>query len=207
MPKGKWLPPAKVASRVLCQTHNTALSPLDGFIGCVDRDLGRAVAAVRDQPGLSSVLRIDGHNLERWLAKALYGLLASGQACHPDGTPLSDAIPDAWVQFLFARSELEYPLGLYVSGRVGDHRDVSDKEVLFSPVITNSEVAGAIFELHWLHCILILVPPQGVPRGAIDSHSVWRPAFLEFRRGAAVHRLDISWDGRAGAGVTLTVGS
>jgi hypothetical protein len=109
---GRWIQPETLAARVLCSNHNKALEPLDRFASDLADDLLRAT----DAADVSTVVQFFGPNLERWMMKALCGLVASGQAARNDGTPLGNFVPEWWVRCLFADSDLVSPHGLQGSG-------------------------------------------------------------------------------------------
>lgn len=70
---------ASLTSKMLCQKHNSALSPIDGAI-C---EFTRAISAIdadflNEQPeGL--VCNVDGRYVERWILKTLIGMVTSKQ--------------------------------------------------------------------------------------------------------------------------------
>src|SRR5687768_8697358 len=45
-PAGKWMQPERVASRVLCTSHNGALEPLDAFASALGDELNRTTEAI-----------------------------------------------------------------------------------------------------------------------------------------------------------------
>ena len=74
---------ASLTSKVLCERHNAALSPLDG----VGKRFFEYIMRGIEQ---SDILMINGYEVERWMLKLLCGYLASGnissdykKRCHP----------------------------------------------------------------------------------------------------------------------------
>lgn len=73
------LPPVALASKVLCERHNSALSPLDTAATDLYAILRRINAELGDEAPTapSETFTVGGVDLERWLLKALIGLAHS----------------------------------------------------------------------------------------------------------------------------------
>jgi hypothetical protein len=67
----KLLDPRALATRVLCERHNNALSPLDALAG-------RFFRFVRGDETKFTELVIPGYELERWMLKVLCGIMVKG---------------------------------------------------------------------------------------------------------------------------------
>jgi hypothetical protein len=199
---GKWIQPERVVGRVLCTTHNHALSPFDDFIGNFGDELTRSMTAATEGRLVSTVVGFSGCNLERWMLKALCGLVASDQAARSGGEGLSNSVPEIWVRWLFAQADFLPPLGLYVNGEIG-HQVAIDPSVRVGPLTTGRhEVVGLEFSFQWFNAVLILVDWQGTPTGAIDSASIRRPRNLVLTNRSAEHRIELGWVD-AGPGVEI----
>lgn len=191
--EGKWIQPERVIGRVLCTTHNQALSPFDDFAGNFGDELTRSMTAVTEGRPISSVVGFSGCNLERWMLKALCGLVASDQAARSGGEALSSSVPERWVRWLFARADFLPPLGMYVNGEIGHERAI-DPSVRIGPITTaQHEVVGLEFSFQWFNAVLILTDWQGVPTGAIDPMSVRRPRNVILNDGTSEHRIELGW--------------
>ncbi|MFQ5853650.1 MAG: SEC-C metal-binding domain-containing protein [Candidatus Binatia bacterium] len=68
------LPPSAVSSRVLCERHNSALSPLDVIAVRLFQAFDEEGAA---GSGQQLLYLFSGHDLERWLLKILCGITCS----------------------------------------------------------------------------------------------------------------------------------
>jgi hypothetical protein len=88
---------AGLTAKILCKTHNEALSPFDSagkaFYCAVDRlNASTAPAAPAE------VLTVSGDDLERWMLKTLCGGLYSGNFMVKPGEGMKDvAPPRAWL--------------------------------------------------------------------------------------------------------------
>jgi hypothetical protein len=107
-----------LVGNILCQTHNSLLSPLD--------DAGKAMFLAMDgmhyaaaDPGLSAqVLRVDGDGLERWVLKSMCGGLYSGAfKASPTGTMKEVCPPREWLDMLFHGAAFPPGQGLYYMPR------------------------------------------------------------------------------------------
>jgi hypothetical protein len=205
-PDGKWVPPRRLASKVLCLRHNRSMSPLDKLAGALHSDLARITAACRTQAGVGTVVVYNGDNVERWLMKTLCGLIASGQARNSTGDPVSSQVHSWWVDFLFGHSNLVTPLGMYVDGRVGSLSKPASGRMAIAPISANGQVVGLDLEMQLLHCRLILQCFTEA-RGAIDSSSIRRPSYISWAHGSAEHRVNFRWSSGAGPGVQCTWGA
>ncbi|MCA9598372.1 MAG: hypothetical protein KC776_33900 [Myxococcales bacterium] len=186
-------------SRVLCTTHNNALGPFDAFASAFDDELRRIAASST----VSTHIQFNGNNLERWMLKTLCALLASGSARKQDATTLFSEIPEFWVDVLFGGSHLAPPLGLYVSGTIGEQWDISDRSIGMAPVSIGNRVVGLTLQMQWLQCTLMMTTWNGRPAGAINEQSIRRPAHLRVLRGAAQHTIQFMWDSGPGPGVEI----
>ena len=203
-PTWRWIQPERVVSRVLCTAHNSALAPYDAFIGEFGDELLRTVAAVSGDRGISTVVRFDGQNLERWMLKALCGLVASGQAARQDGAPLDKAVPDDWVRWLFGQADILPPLGLYFRGEIGDQQPIGPS-VTIGPITTaGGKVVGLEFSFEWWQAVLVLVDWQGTATGAIRPTSIRRPQYVALKNENGEHRVEFAWPHSPGPGVELT---
>ena len=190
---GKWIQPERVIGRVLCTTHNSALSPFDDFAGNFGDELTRSMVAATEGRLVSSVVGFSGCNLERWMLKVLCGLVASNQAARLGGEALSSEVPESWVRWLFARAEFLPPLGLYVNGEIGRERTV-DPSIRVGPItVAGHEVVGLEFSFQWFDAVLILAGWRGTPTGAIDPMSIRRPRHMVLNDGKSEHRIELGW--------------
>ena len=103
------LPPSALASRILCERHNSALSTLDTIAVRLFQafDERGAVGSRRQLLYLFS-----GHDVERWLLKILCGITCSKNLKLDIETDIS--IPSYWLEILFGKLEFPDEQGLYV---------------------------------------------------------------------------------------------
>lgn len=71
-------PPGAFASKVLCERHNAALSPLDDLATYLFESLNEGKAQGDER---KLVYLLNGHDIERWLLKVLCGAACSKKVC------------------------------------------------------------------------------------------------------------------------------
>jgi hypothetical protein len=111
-------------AKVLCDTHNSALGPLDAAAGLVFSTieaLVKDIARIADEKtALESFHISSGLDIERWMIKAYCGLVAAGKIRSSCGQILQrSALPSYLLDALLGNCSLPIPLGLYQNTFVG----------------------------------------------------------------------------------------
>ena len=114
---------ANMGANVLCTRHNTALSPLDRTAGNFFRVLREFDRAAHSNGRGSLFALFDGHLLERWFLKLLWGGVESRNLERQEGEPYLDIRADAdkamLTDYLFRVGELPENWGMFSLGRRG----------------------------------------------------------------------------------------
>lgn len=192
LPGGKTQRPIHWKSLVgnfLCARHNRTLSPIDAaairafeFI----RSFRERLAA-----GASRVVGVNGHDIERWLLKALCGVLRVRKR----------DVPELWIRMLFRQCDFIQPRGLYVYAIEGQ---MLSGETLGLSIAEADDgaVVGASFQL--LNHEFVLAMAEKVP--ARNEHvgrvRMYRPGGFRISHdsnGAAATLL-FAWQGTAAHG-------
>jgi hypothetical protein len=155
---------------MLCERHNSALSPLDAKMG----RLFAATSPITVPATGEDHFWISGYDIERWGVKLLTGLVAS-KSVAPDARR-ADVIPALWLQLLFTESVLPPRAGLYMpvpeSGtlRTGNHIRLQTLEL-------EGEIHGALFDLRGHQMIVILANVEGplAPATVFGRETPYRP--------------------------------
>jgi hypothetical protein len=184
-----WHPPGttkemsvdSLQSNILCERHNSALSPLDQvairFFGAFPHIKGKHF-------GTSALTLFCGGDLERWMLKVLCGGISSGVVRPSSGRPVGWRPPTAWLDFLFAGTSIPSPMGLYLTQTEGDWVDAS-RGVGIACLATGAEIYGLLIELHGFRFILAMVPPASpLPPDSLLTHASFRPSSFVFGNGA-----------------------
>jgi hypothetical protein len=117
------LSPGALTAKVLCERHNSALSPLDTAIRNLYSALDRADTGQQAGDRL-----LDGEDVERWAVKVLLGLTTSGNVLGANGKPERlETVPEQWLRYLFGDEAAPQGCGFYY---VGDGIDGFDADLL-----------------------------------------------------------------------------
>jgi hypothetical protein len=184
------LPTKGLASRILCERHNSALNPLDTEFGFLtktirDFDRGKAVSVSR---------AFSGRLIELWMLKCLLGLSKSKN--------IKGSLKPECVDILFERQMWPADWGLYYftdtqAGAIY-HTDSIAIETFKTP--DGMTILGGKFLVQGLPFFLVMGKP-----GNAQSFGVWHPREIIFKFDTVEKKLSLSWDGRAGSdSVVLT---
>ena len=186
------LPPGALASTILCDRHNAALSPLDAIavrlFQAFDED--RAGGS-----GKQMLYLFCGHDLERWLLKIFCGVICSKGLTLETGVDLS--IPKYWLEILFGYAEFPDEQGLYVCISPG-HRFEGPHGVGLRAITGRGRLTGMGFLICGYEFILSM---SGFPSRSFDGRKVaYRP--LEFYTTGEDFEKSVmfTWEGRADLG-------
>lgn len=135
----KVLPPNALASKILCDRHNSALSPVDAIAVNLFHALNEKGAA---GSGRQLLHLFSGDDLERWLLKILCGLGYSRNLSIGVGTEVS--IPEHWLQVLFGSADFRDGQGLYICTLPG-HRFEGPFGLKLQPIAGSDGLSGTSF--------------------------------------------------------------
>jgi hypothetical protein len=193
----KALPIGSLVSKILCQRHNSALSPLDQEAGLFFKLL--ADAMMRVPRGISSSRRPDlwlgsGTALELWMLKVACGLYFSRMgASEQDRICDTHSINMDKVVGAFFSGKWEQRAGLYFSGSTGTVITTA-YHVRAAPLIDNALMfmAGVRISLLGFECELVFDTAGTKPEPWVGV--IYRPNELVFERetGPNKHIL-LSW--------------
>ena len=101
-----------INSKVLCDRHNTALSKLDKIGTKFFKALKQFTIASYN--GKERLVIVSGRDLERWMLKILYGLLASNSLQQDYGNPIRCNVDQRCIDLLYEKVPFEQGRGLFV---------------------------------------------------------------------------------------------
>lgn len=188
------IPLKGLASKILCDRHNSALSPLDATMGAfsqaiadIDRDLHPDADAPRFQRR-----QFCGEDLERWMLKCLIGMSVSGN--------IGGGLNPKCLDLLYDRIPWPTGWGLYWlidRGPVAHHASSFLIETNVHP--QTNVIMFVRFTMRGL--------PLGLCLGKPDQPSAFgilRPSALSFRSGHRRRQIMLRWSrDRAGAPIQL----
>jgi hypothetical protein len=200
---------AGLASHVLCERHNAALSTLDAFaIRFIE---ARSECIVRVSGGTTPAYHrlFNGFDLERWLLKVLCGVASSGFASkHKIRRGWSP--PNEWLRILFGEIPFPRGCGLFLVRRT---KPLSSRSVYVKPLrvraypteqsgipllsyLAVEVLVGVEFSLLDLCFQLYLATPRRLA-GFEKQRRVYRPRMISVRAVPpleAVATLHLGWD-------------
>jgi hypothetical protein len=184
---------ALVANR-LCESHNSALSPLDAAAGRLFRAIKDS--DIKADQGPQHFL-ISGHDIERWFLKTIAAFAASRNL-----SKNGQRITGRWEatvnvqQLLEDHTAWKRPLGLYFMNRLGQKVARSD-DLNIGPLMTidRDEIAGVTMQLQglWFGVLAVDRPITGT----LLEGAIYRPASIIYNYGAWKSIIQFSWDDTA----------
>lgn len=187
---------ASLVGNILCEAHNSCLSPLDvagtGLFTALDR-LNDAAG----EPTLpDQVLHVDGDRLERWMLKTLCGGLYAGAFGLLQGESMKGECPPVeWLEILYQDAEFPACQGIYYM----PSEKVTADPVVFrvAPLLATEHNVVIGFQIWFFgfHFVLLLARlTPGVPT-LLDT-AAYRPAGL--RAVGSNTRIRFDWRSTTG---------
>ena len=172
------IPTKALASNILCERHNSALSPLDQAFS----ELTETIRGFDTEVSLSDeTVPFSGNIIELWMLKCVVGLSISGN--------MKSNIKSECVDILFGRKTLPNLWGMYCSGSLGSTVYHTSSFVVELRTSLDKLVLAADFFIQGLPFTLLLGKP-GNPR----SFGIRRPGEIVFRHPKCEKRILFSWD-------------
>lgn len=194
------IPPATLASNVLCSRHNQVLSSLDAEAGRLFDALCVIQKELSEHDRVASTDRaylFSGHDIERWMLKVLVGATYSGNLGTADLPPEALVPPVEWLHILFGYEAMPDGWGLYFDGDVGDVKGGREHGIGIAPLIGNHEdpkvraLAGLALELGPHDFLLVM----GDRSGDRLLRATYRPKFLTTLHAGVIKNITLSWTG------------
>ncbi|WP_266223076.1 hypothetical protein [Paraliomyxa miuraensis] len=185
--------PSNLNTRMLCARHNRALSPIDKLGGHFYSTL-QAIAEAAYGGTLDSLEVREafcGPDIERWMLKALCGLLASGRASYSQEKFGRVLPPGDLLEVVFREYDLPPPSGLVlVSTAQLGHDPVPG--VAFRLASWGGGLGGLVLQWWSFAFVLIVRPPAPGPDIDLIREGSYRPRQIWLRNGADI-RIDLDW--------------
>lgn len=188
------IPLSRLASSILCERHNNALSPLDACMGSFAQAIGDYDAALMSNNTVdaSEQRTFCGDDIERWMVKCLLGLTASKNLN-------STNLKAECVDLLFANIAWPESWGLYFaasSAKPVHHSSSFLIETRVDPA--RGLILAADFVIRGLPFVLCLGKPDNP-----EDFGRFRPEAIVFRNGKCEKVLVLSWLGGPKSPVVL----
>jgi hypothetical protein len=187
------LRPDALASKVLCERHNNALSPIDVIGGHFVEVLEEIARAAHD----GRLDRLDlrrafyGPDVERWVLKVFLGALASGAARYKGQKFQPLHPPPQLLDVLFGGIDLPIMFGLTVVSTSSFEREPVSG--LASALLSWGGGPAGIAVMAWSFALVLMArPPAPGPDLGILADGCYRPKQLWLPAARNV-RIDIDW--------------
>lgn len=173
-------------SRVLCKRHNNALSHLD-------TEAGRFFKTIREIASFStpeSFFLFNGKDIERWMLKTLYGLLASKSLQARIGQRIIAPIDTKCLDLLFDKRPWNNQRGISIRTE-RDYTVVPSNSLYVSPVLDNrtSKVYGMRFTLRGFD-FLLATTDFSIEAGT----SLYRPKQIILEKNGKQKIIEFTWE-------------
>lgn len=154
-----------LTAKILCQEHNSQLSPLDSAAGAAFDSLRQQTKLANEREKLSpSTLlkverfKIDAKLLERWFLKTLLNLSYGGDFLIGINGTEKGVPPTELVRICYGQEPFPGEAGMYVAANSGMTLNMVDT-VAFSPLIKDDQrILGGFFEFRGVRFLLALMP-------------------------------------------------
>jgi len=196
------IPIAGFTSNVLCDRHNSALSPLDKVGHRFFRSLRALNADLRDKtkrPKDRAYL-FNGHDIERYILKILCGDGFGNKMQTLTGRKRGWRPSAQWVRILYGLEPFPQGWGLYLSANIGGTIELDENVLGVRPVTDDAdELCGATFKVLGLEFELLMTTPNPAQeRYGVNCR--YRPAEVIFSDGRATKGILFGWDIKGQAG-------
>ncbi len=194
LPRGQQsaaIPSSALGSKILCEHHNSALSPLDAHAKAFFSEIFWGLS---DSPpsGTHRRVALGGDQLELWLLKACCGALASGNLVeHRRAVPRQ--IPDVWVSLLFAARRWEPGAGLHIrQTTLNPYRGYA-----IGPVYVGDSCAGGGIEFAGIE--MFVFPSSGAEKRILEESSgemkplIHRPGQIRIESRSRTLEITLQW--------------
>jgi hypothetical protein len=186
------IPTDALNAKILCESHNAALSPLDavGLRFAEHLRATRQAMTTMRRRGPRTHLILNGLDIERWLLKTLCGLVASGST---DVKGIGD--PREWrpsvegLEILFGVRPMTNGCGLHFLGKPGERPDVVQEFGFASVSNANLGVYGLNAAFAEKRFTLAMIPG----REGYLAGCAFRPAVIRSTNGLIEDLLMLWW--------------
>ncbi len=184
--KKQRVPVSKLVSKVLCKRHNETFS-------CLDSQAARFFQTIRAIASFTTPDRFflfNGKDIERWMLKTLYGLLASKSLQVNTGQRIITPIDMKCLDLLFDERPWDNHRGLFIRTE-RDHTIVHSNSLHVFPVLNthSSKVYGMQFTLRGFD---FLLATTNIPID--EGTSLYRPKQIILDKNGEQKIIEFTWD-------------
>jgi len=194
--KSTTISPNALASKVLCDRHNSALTNLDSISLRIFQSLDEDNVT---GSGHTLLYLFNGYDIERWLLKILCGVVKAESTRLQEEIDIS--IQDYWLKILFAGERFPDNQGLYICKSIG-HKFEGQRGLGMRLIVGSGKLAG--IGLYVCGYELILSMTEFPNRKFDDREFIYRPMEIYSSARDFEKSVLFTWDGNADLG-TISV--
>jgi hypothetical protein len=182
------LPPARLASKILCKRHNESLSGLDAMALRLFQAIDNSI---RQNERKDRVFLFDGSDFERWLLKTLCGAVFSGNA-HMKASDKDWRPSPLWLHVLFDGIPFPRRWGFYYAGNTAERIEGGFKLRTLSNPIAGVYGARISFDDE-LFLFLMETPPEDLTGTYLERY-LYRPKEIVVLNGYSENVIRFVWN-------------
>jgi len=177
-----------LASKILCERHNNALSPLDTTAGSFLKTIGAFDKNFNVKQPTNEFKVFCGEDIERWMLKTTLGMIAARQIRTKTNVALPE-INSVFIDILYGRSEFPEKAGMYFTPTETTHHIPSFSFLPKTHPQTGAVLAAELTFNNFIFNLLLATPDYP------EHWGIHRPRTLIFRdEGKRVDKtIEISW--------------
>lgn len=190
---GKAVSVKGLASKILCERHNNALSSLDAIGIRIFDSVARIQSDFRSGLNHDAVFLFNGHDIERWLLKMLCGMAVAKNAITAKGEDIRWQPEPSLLDILFGLKSFPHYCGLWCG--VTETNDSAEHSVSFTPHVSSDRqrILATAFVVPPFRFITVVEHPfEGMER--ILPGLRYHPELLVFRSAGGKKVIMLRWD-------------
>ena len=192
------VPASAVTSKVLCNRHNEALSPLDAVAGDL---FGAFNDAKRTFDTTGTVLPragrvFSGYDIERWMLKVLCGMVSSRNATTMTGDLFLPGWqpPRAWLDILFGGAGFPDGCGLYFTEMPFSNFKATRRGQFVPLAPTPVDILGIAVLIWGFPFVLAMEPLDRIREFLAFEKGIYRPGGMRIESEGVVRWLVFRWE-------------
>ena len=186
----KILPTESLASNILCESHNTALSDLDAQMGRFFRTIIDFDEDFNSDAPKEELAVFCGEDIEKWMLKTVCGMVASCQLA-TQGQKNDVPLKKEWVDILYKNHSWPEHWGMYF--KVPADKTISKfKSISLQPLTEAGELKAYEFSINEFKFYLILGKPDNK-----RALGIYRPRTLNFSQNGVKKYIEVCWQNNA----------
>ena len=184
------VPIKNLASNILCENHNQALSKLDAQMGRFFRTILNFDEDFNRDAPKEELAVFSGEDIEKWMLKTVCGMVASCQLAM-QGEKNDVPLKREWVDILYNNHSWPEDWGMYF--KVPEDKTITQfKSIYVQPLTGAGELKAVEFSINEFKFYLILGKPDNK-----RALGIYRPRNLNFSQNGVKKYIEVCWQNNA----------